>query len=119
LPGLLRTFDFANPDATNPQRHVTTVPKQALFLMNSPFVVEQARSLIQRPDVANQTRPEQRIDRLYRLLYGRAPDAEELALGVRFVETAQPAGTAARHSLGPWEKYAQVLLLGNEFVYVD
>ncbi len=37
LPGLFRTFDFANPDATNPQRYLTTVPQQALFLLNSPF----------------------------------------------------------------------------------
>jgi mono/diheme cytochrome c family protein len=43
LPGRFRTFDFASPDATSPQRHTTTVPQQALFLMNSPFVIEQAR----------------------------------------------------------------------------
>ena len=42
LPGLFRTFDFASPDAHSPQRFTTTVPQQALFLMNSPFVVEQA-----------------------------------------------------------------------------
>jgi hypothetical protein len=119
LPGLFRTFDFASPDTTNPQRHVTTVPKQALFLMNSPFVVEQARHLIQRPDISAQVKPEQRIDRLYWLLYGRAPDAEEINLGLRFVELAQPHETLAGLSLGPWEKYAQVLLLANEFVFVD
>ncbi|MDB6029124.1 MAG: hypothetical protein JWM68_5347, partial [Verrucomicrobiales bacterium] len=42
LPGLFRTFDFANPDSTSPQRFYTTVPQQALFLLNSPFVVQQA-----------------------------------------------------------------------------
>jgi hypothetical protein len=45
LPGVFRTFDFASPDTTNPQRYVTTVPQQALFMMNSPFVVERARAL--------------------------------------------------------------------------
>src|SRR5262249_37221745 len=48
LPGLLRTFDFASPDTSTPQRHVTTVPQQALFLMNSPFVQEQVRHLVNR-----------------------------------------------------------------------
>src|SRR5262249_22244613 len=38
LPGMFRTFDFASPDASSPQRYTTTVPQQALFLMNSPFV---------------------------------------------------------------------------------
>ena len=45
LDGVYRTFDFAVPDATSPKRFVTTVPQQALFLMNSPFVQEQARRL--------------------------------------------------------------------------
>ena len=38
LPGTLRAFDFPSPDLHSPQRPVTTVPQQALFLMNSPFV---------------------------------------------------------------------------------
>ena len=45
LDGVYRTFDFAVPDATSPRRFVTTVPQQALFLMNSPFLHEQARRL--------------------------------------------------------------------------
>ena len=45
LDGVYRTFDFAVPDATSPRRFVTTVPQQALFLMNSPFLHDQARRL--------------------------------------------------------------------------
>ena len=45
LDGVYRTFDFAAPDATSPRRFVTTVPQQALFLMNSPFLHQQARRL--------------------------------------------------------------------------
>ena len=37
LPGLFRTFDFANPDTHSAQRFTTIVPQQALFLLNSPF----------------------------------------------------------------------------------
>ncbi len=37
LPGLFRTFDLASPDVSTPQRYTTTVPQQALFLLNSPF----------------------------------------------------------------------------------
>ena len=42
LPDVLQLFDFADPNATTPQRSSTTVAPQALFLMNSPFVREQA-----------------------------------------------------------------------------
>jgi hypothetical protein len=113
LPGLLRTFDFASPDAHVPMRHTTTVPQQALFLMNSPFLIEQACALVARADVAGLSGTEQRIARLYRLLYGRPPEPEEMALGVRFL--ARPAGKG----LTAWEQYAQVLLLANEFAFVD
>ncbi|HXG08980.1 MAG TPA: PSD1 and planctomycete cytochrome C domain-containing protein [Gemmataceae bacterium] len=118
LPGLFRTFDFASPDTSSPQRYTTTVPQQALFLMNSPFVIEQARHLVGRPDVAALQQPEARIERLYCLLYGRPPDAEEVALGLRFLESARPLQTEAV-KLTAWEQYAQVLLLSNEFVFMD
>ncbi|HJT75755.1 MAG TPA: DUF1549 and DUF1553 domain-containing protein, partial [Gemmataceae bacterium] len=114
LPGLFRAFDFASPDATSAQRHETTVPQQALFLMNSPFVVEQAKRLAARPDVIAHADDAGRIDYLYRLLYARPAEPEEVALGERFLGAAGGGG-----SLAPWEKYAQVLLLANEFAFVD
>jgi hypothetical protein len=124
LPALFRTFDFASPDTTSPQRHSTTVPQQALFLMNSPFVVEQARHVIGRLDASACRQPEQRIPLLHRLLYGRAPEPDEVALGLRFVQAAEESNRKQGSSptakpLSPWEEYAQVLLLANEFVFVD
>lgn len=121
LPGIFRTFDFASPDASSPQRYTTTVPQQALFLMNSPFVVEQAKRLAARPEIAGQADAAQRIERLYRLCYGRAPEADEISLGLQFVTTMdKPAGGKQNgSSLSVWEKYAQVLLLANEFAFVD
>ena len=116
LPGMFRTFDFASPDTHAPQRFSTTVPQQALFLMNSPFVVQQAQALTARPEVAQASSPEQRVEVLYRLLYGRPPQTDEVELGLRFVRAATPA---AETKLSPWEQYAQVLLLANEFAFVD
>src|SRR5205085_4280487 len=88
LPSLFRSFDFASPDAHSPQRYSTTVPQQALFLMNSPFLVEQARRLVSRSDIASQPAPAGRIQTVYRLLYGREATPEEVSLGLRFVEAA-------------------------------
>jgi mono/diheme cytochrome c family protein len=128
LQGLFRTFDFATPDATSPQRYSTTVPQQALFLMNSPFVVEQARHLAGRPEVSEKTEPAQRIQALYRLVYGRAAATDEVRMGLEFLRTAEAARSGQAIAaqppetpkpLTPWEEFAQVLLMSNEFHFVD
>jgi cytochrome c553 len=122
LPGLFRAFDFASPDSSSPQRYETTVPQQALFLMNSPFVVEQARRLAARADVVAHEDGPGRIEYLYRLLFGRAADPEEVTLGLQFLETArheEGQGQARGKGLSAWEKYAQVLLASDEFAFVD
>lgn len=85
LPGVFRTFDFASPDTTSPQRFNTTVPQQALFMINSPFLAEQARALLRRPEIALACADE-RIELLYQIAFQRAPEQEERKLGHRFIE---------------------------------
>ncbi|MSR56567.1 MAG: DUF1553 domain-containing protein [Planctomycetaceae bacterium] len=134
LPGTLRVFDFASPDVSTPQRPQTTVPQQALFAMNSPFVIEQARQLAARPEVSGTSDPADRVQALYRLIYARRSEPDEVAAGVKFLtepESASSGGTqqwiaptdfkgpVASQSLSPLEQYAQALLLANEFVFVD
>ncbi len=93
VPNDFRIFDFASPDAHSPQRHLTTVPQQALLMMNSPFVISQAQALLARPEIAGERDARRRVQRLYRLLFGRAPAAEELAAGLAFVrDEANDAG---------------------------
>ncbi|HVL39635.1 MAG TPA: PSD1 and planctomycete cytochrome C domain-containing protein [Fimbriimonadaceae bacterium] len=111
LPGVFRTFDFASPDSTSPGRFMTTVPQQALFFMNSPFVVEHARLLAARPEIAQAASDQQRVQRLYRLIYARLPDPEELAAGLEFLAKGK---AEERRTL-----YAQALLMSNEFVFID
>jgi hypothetical protein len=120
LPGMFRSFDFASPDTHSPQRFTTTVPQQALFMMNSPFAVNQAKALAARPDVAQEPEPAKRVEKLYRLLYGRSPTPDELWAAADFLRGEQAyASTTPPPPLSPWEKYAQVLLESNEFVFVD
>jgi hypothetical protein len=113
LPNMFRTFDFASPDTTSPQRFATTVPQQALFLMNSPFVVQQARTLAGRDEIMASAQPEDRIRRLYEVAYQREPEPDELRLALRFVETqskasfAPPAGPAWQYGYGQLDETAQ------------
>lgn len=92
LPGVFRMFDFASPDTSTPQRHTTTVPQQALFLMNHPFVIQQAKQFLSRPEVAEAQQPAEKIRRMYQLAFAREPSAAEIALGLRFVQQSpEPA----------------------------
>ncbi|MEX2140138.1 MAG: PSD1 and planctomycete cytochrome C domain-containing protein [Pirellulales bacterium] len=112
LPAFFRTFDFATPDSHSPQRFTTTVPQQALFLMNSPFVIEQAAALVKRPEIESAAEPGDRIQRIYALLFGREATTDELALGEQFVT----AGDGAESN---WQRYAQALMVSNEFLFID
>ncbi|MEY2427191.1 MAG: hypothetical protein QOJ40_76 [Verrucomicrobiota bacterium] len=116
LPGLLRTFDFANPDTSSQGRFHTTVPQQALFMMNSPFVIEQARALAQRPEVSRAKTPDDKIQALYHVVLQRRADREELRLVKQFVarQSSLPGAT-----FSPMEKFAQILLFSNELMFVD
>jgi hypothetical protein len=121
LPALWRAFDFASPDTHSPQRYTTTVPQQALYFMNSPFAMDQARHLVMRKEVAGAAEPQKKVAAIYCILYSREPSEDEIAMGVDFVneeKQKQPA-MPPRGALTPWEKYAQVLMAGNEFVFVD
>ena len=120
LDGVYRTFDFAVPDATSPKRFVTTVPQQALFLMNSPFVQQQASqlaaSLEREVSPGLNTKPsENQVCRLYRRVLSRSPEPSELALGAAFLNRKEPSPDA----LSPLAQLAQVLILTNEFLFVD
>jgi hypothetical protein len=97
IPGMLRAFDFASVDAHSPQRYQTTVPQQALFLMNSPFMVEQARGLANR---AGSAEGPERVRALYRFVFGREPSGDEIMLGRRLLD--QPAPPPIVWKPGPW-----------------
>ena len=85
IPDVLVNFDFATPDMVTGIRHVTTVPQQALFLMNSPLVIELARRLVAMPDFVDCADDAGRLNFLYARIYQRPPSPEETALGLEFV----------------------------------
>ncbi len=115
LPGVFRAFDFADTEATAAERPQTTVPQQALFALNAPFVQEQAR---QSAAVAwsGATDDPTRLALLYRRVLSREPTSEERELALRYLSEAL---TTPAEKLTPWDRLAQVLLLTNEFLFVD
>lgn len=91
LPGLFRTFDFATPDISTPQRFQTTTPQQALYMMNSPFVTEAVKGMATRGDITSPTTPAAKVKQVYQLLFQRAPTPIEVQAGANFLQRANAA----------------------------
>ena len=91
LPDLYETFDFPEPSESKGVREVTTVPSQALFLMNSRFVIDQARyaaTHLLGEELATQ---QDRVTRAYRETLGRTPTSAEVDRALVFIHAAQEA----------------------------
>jgi hypothetical protein len=92
LNTMLRLFDFPDPNITAGSRAETMAPLQQLFVMNSDFIVRQARALAAR--LAEQTGDDaERIRRAFRFVYGRPATDVELQLGLDFLASAREAVT--------------------------
>ena len=85
LPEIYGQFDFANPDITTGKRYDTTVPQQALFMMNNPLVVELGRRLVNQPEFRDAIGEEAKIKFLYEHIYQRDPSEVEIKLGRSFI----------------------------------
>jgi mono/diheme cytochrome c family protein len=86
LPEVYGQFDFANPDLTTGKRYETTVPQQALFMMNNPLVVLLAQRLVNRTAFKDLSGQESRIKFLYERIYQREPTDVEVKLGLDYIE---------------------------------
>ena len=118
LPAMFRAFDFASPDQSAERRPRTTVPQQALYSMNAPFVIEQAKALAARPEVAGAarpTRPGSPRSTATVLARPAATRPRSRPPPGSSAVPAQPSGAPDHSQLSRWEQLAQVLLMTNEF----
>jgi hypothetical protein len=99
---LLDVFDVPELINSSGLRNVTTTPTQALLMINSPFMVEQATSLAKRLDKAK----EGRIDAAFRLTFGRAPTEGEKQLAQEFLH--QQTARIDPKSAAPPFQYAKM-----------
>ncbi|MEO6739510.1 MAG: DUF1549 and DUF1553 domain-containing protein, partial [Chthoniobacteraceae bacterium] len=146
LPEMLNTFDFANPDMSTGERIMTTVPQQALFMMNSPFLVEQVKNILSRPDFPAAASDAEKVRFIFRTAFQRQPTDAELKIAEKFLapEAPQPktaetspvaigqaealeaklrkkaaAGNAQMQPLNALERYTQIILLTNELIFLN
>ena len=113
LNDLLMQFDYPDANVHAEKRSVTTTASQKLFMLNSPFMLSQARALAARLNANLAESDKTRVRRAYGLLFGRVPEVRELKLALEFL---RKPGTP---EMTRWEQYAQLLLASNEMLYVD
>jgi hypothetical protein len=99
------TFDHPDMNVTAGARHVSTVPTQALTLLNNPFVLSEASLFASR--VSGQAGdPSSQVDLAYRIALARPATPGEIAIGIGLIQS---------QSL---EAFAHVVLNLDEFLYM-
>jgi hypothetical protein len=100
-------FDCPDAGQIAPKRNVSTTPLQALNLLNSGFMVQQAGYLAERVAAEAGSDTEAQVKRAFSLAFQRAPSEKELSAARALVK---------EHGLAA---LCRALLNANEFVFVD
>lgn len=106
LDGVFGAFDCPDGGQIAPKRNRSTTPLQALNLLNSPFMIEQAGFLAERIQSEVGADPSAQIRRAFALVYQREPTSDELDA---IVPQIPSLGLAA---------ICRALFSTNEFIYV-
>ncbi len=119
----LSMFDGADTNVTTDNRPQSNTPLQALWMMNDPFVHEQADKFAVRVGMVFRNDP-QRIDYAYKLSLGRPATSEEIKTSAEYLTECRkeiniaglPFDEQARATLA---SFMRVIFSSNEFIYVD
>ena len=119
LPEVLDTFDAADPDFVTGDREVTTVAPQALFMMNSPFVIDQAGRTASRIETESHAGVPGEVNLAYRLVLGRQANDLEHSRAVAFISSFARDERSAHASHDALAAFCQALYASAEFRYVN
>jgi hypothetical protein len=111
LPEVLTLFDFPDPSLIAGERATTTVPAQALYLMNNPFVLRQAEGMAERLLTSAGDDDTARLTRAYESAYARPPSVQEQRDAQQFL--AEYNKTHSRRAT--WAALCQALFASAEF----
>ncbi len=119
LPPILTVFDFADPDMVVGKRPVTNVPAQALFVMNSPFVMANAEAVAERLCAEPIGRVEDLVAKTYQLVLCRSASASEVDRAVSFLNFAADATPTAELPVTRLTRLIHVMFASTDFMMLD
>jgi len=115
---LLQVFNVADPNLVTGRRTPSTLPTQALYLMNSPFVMEQSRHAAVRLLQEDLPDDETRLNVAYTWCLGRSPSPRERELALSYLQTMIDLDdTDSRQQA--WATLFQTLFASIDFRYVE
>jgi hypothetical protein len=116
---MLQAFDAPEPIQSVGERSLTTATTQALMMMNSRLVRQQAEKLARVVLPATAADVPQAIERAYRVALGRRPTDAERQRMTAFILQGTGDGKGAKGLETATADFCQVLLCLNEYLYVD
>ena len=122
LAWMLRLFDFPDPNITSGGRVETTVPLQQLFVLNSEFMVANARAVAARlaePAHAGATRTTKTASARPTFFSSAAQQPSASGRSACCISEQADSTGSPRADMSRWDRYAQALLATNEFLFVD
>lgn len=144
LEGLFRAFDFASPDSHAPLRFATTVPQQALFMMNSGMIDHYSRLFAEKLYLSEEGRDTAwAIEQMFKSILKRSPSDREFEQFTEYLrvigEPPKPTdegaeakapesqksdvnssgNTTPKVGIDEYAQLIQILLCTNEFCFVD
>ncbi len=119
---MMSTFDLCDPTGSCGQRNVTTVPTQALALLNNRFVHDRSEQLAATIFEDNQDQTDQ-IQQAWLRILQRQPSEQEVTLAKQHFTVQRQFISSGHPSLSPealaLASLCHVLLNSNEFIYID
>ena len=124
VPEGLEVFDMADPNAVDGRRDVTTVAPQALYMMNSGFILTQSKAMVERLANSGAKTDSARIDLAYKLSIGRLASSAEKDRALTFVNNAVRDARGRGEELikaqtTAWSSLCQALFASAEFRYLN
>ena len=115
VPQSLQVFDFAEPSMLVGRRNVTTVPSQALYLLNSKRVEQLAEKMAERlsQETGVSAADDEKLERLFAWTLCREPDDREREQIRAFIATCQ------QNDVPAWPAVCQSIFASAEFRYLD
>ena len=114
---LLINHDMADTDSTCPVRFNTTVPTQALNMLNGKFMNDSAKSFANRLRTEAGKEPNRQIEHALKLVFSRSPQRNEIDAGVEMIKSMKDQFNLSEEEA--LDRFALLALNLNEFVYLD
>ena len=114
---LLINHDMADTDSTCPVRFNTTVPTQALNMLNGKFMNDSAKSFAKRLRTEAGVEPNKQVEYALKLVFSRNPQTDEINTGVDMMKNMKNEFNLSDEEA--LDRFALLALNLNEFVYLD